>query len=92
MTKNGCAKNQNVRILACSGGSMGQRFNGAAVEFMAAQRVMSKYMFKSMGPATVTKPKECAKWKTFYDVKFAPINKAIKAEDFTAFHNRPTQR
>jgi hypothetical protein len=51
---------------------------------------MSKYMNGAMTPAKVTKPKEYADWKAFYDVKFAPINKAIEAEDFAAFQKEYT--
>ncbi len=46
---------------------------------------MSKYMFKAMNPAALTKPKEYPMWKEFYDTKITPVNKAIEAEDFTAF-------
>jgi hypothetical protein len=51
---------------------------------------MSKYMFKAMGPAALTKPKEYPAWKAFYDEKFAPVNKAIEAEDFVAFEKAYT--
>jgi hypothetical protein len=46
---------------------------------------MSKYMFKAMNPAAVTKPNEYPEWKDFYEKKFAPVNKAIEAQDFKAF-------
>jgi hypothetical protein len=46
---------------------------------------MSKYMNGSMGPASVTKPAEYAVWKSFYTETFAPVNKAIMAQDFKAF-------
>ncbi|MBI5676838.1 MAG: cytochrome c [Nitrospirae bacterium] len=46
---------------------------------------MSKYMNGSMNPAMVTKPAEYESWKSFYTETFAPVNKAISAEDFKAF-------
>jgi hypothetical protein len=46
---------------------------------------MSKYMNGSMNPAMVTKPKEYEDWKAFYSDTFAPVNKAITAQDFKAF-------
>ncbi len=46
---------------------------------------MSKYMNGAMNPAKVTKPKEYELWKSFYNDTFAPVNKAIAAQDFTAF-------
>lgn len=46
---------------------------------------MSKYMNGSMGPASVTKPAEYEVWKSFYTDTFAPVNKAIMAQDFKAF-------
>ncbi len=46
---------------------------------------MSKYMNNAMNPARVTKPDEYGAWKTFYNDTFAPVNKAIQAEDFKAF-------
>lgn len=46
---------------------------------------MSKYMDKAMNPAKVTKPKEYPDWTAFYAEDFAAVNKAIAAEDITAF-------
>ena len=46
---------------------------------------MSKYMDKAMGPAALTKPDEYPVWRAFYDETFAPVNKAINAQDFKAF-------
>jgi len=46
---------------------------------------MSKYMNGSMSPAQVTKPQQYAKWKTFYEHTFVPVNKAIMAQDFKTF-------
>jgi hypothetical protein len=46
---------------------------------------MSKYMNGAMNPAQVTKPKEYAEWKSFYENTFAPVNKAIMAQDFKTF-------
>ncbi len=46
---------------------------------------MSKYMFKAMNPAMVTKPNEYPAWKSFYEEDFDAINKAIAAEDLGAF-------
>jgi hypothetical protein len=46
---------------------------------------MSKYMNGSMNPAQLTKPDEYQAWKTFYNDTFAPVNKAIQAQDFKAF-------
>lgn len=46
---------------------------------------MSKYMDKAMNPAKVTKPKEYPDWASFYANDFAAVNKAIAAEDITAF-------
>jgi len=46
---------------------------------------MSKYMNGAMNPAKVTKPAEYESWKSFYTDTFAPVNKAISAEDFKAF-------
>ena len=47
-------------------------------------------MNKAMNPASLTKPKEYPAWKSFYDTTFAPVNKAIKAEDFKAFEKEYT--
>jgi len=46
---------------------------------------MSKYMNGAMNPAKVTKPKEYEDWRSFYTDTFAPVNKAIAAQDFKAF-------
>jgi hypothetical protein len=46
---------------------------------------MSKYMNGAMNPAKLTKPAEYPAWKNFYDDTFAPVNKAIFAQDFKAF-------
>jgi len=46
---------------------------------------MSKYMNGAMNPAMVTKPNEYDAWKAFYADTFAPVNKAIAAQDFNAF-------
>jgi len=46
---------------------------------------MSKYMNGAMNPAMVTKPNEYDAWKAFYADTFAPVNKAIAAQDFKAF-------
>ncbi len=46
---------------------------------------MSKYMNGAMNPARVTKPDEYEAWKTFYNDTFAPVNKAIQAQDWKAF-------
>ncbi len=46
---------------------------------------MSKYMNGAMNPAMVTKPAEYESWKSFYTDTFAPVKKAILAEDFKAF-------
>ncbi len=46
---------------------------------------MSKYMNGAMNPAKLTKPKEYELWMSFYNETFAPVNKAITAQDFTAF-------
>ena len=46
---------------------------------------MSKYMNGAMNPAKVTKPKEYEDWKSFYETTFAPVNKAIMAQDINAF-------
>ncbi len=55
---------------------------------------MSKYMDKAMNPAKVTKPTEYEAWKAFYAETFAPVNKAIQAQDMKAFekeHNAVIQ-
>jgi hypothetical protein len=46
---------------------------------------MSKYMNGAMNPAKVTKPTEYEAWKSFYEATFAPVNKAIAAQDFKNF-------
>jgi len=46
---------------------------------------MSRYMNNALKPAMVTKPAEYETWKSFYTDTFAPVNKAIAAEDFKAF-------
>lgn len=51
---------------------------------------MSKYMNGAMNPAKVTKPNEYPLWSSFYNEKFAPVNKAIVAKDFAAFEKEYT--
>jgi len=51
----------------------------------ALANYMSKYMHKAMNPAMVTKPNEYPDWVSFYEDDFAPVNKAIAAEDMAAF-------
>ena len=51
---------------------------------------MSKYMNGSMKPASLTKPKEYGEWKSFYDDTFAPVNKAIQAQDWKTFEKEYT--
>jgi hypothetical protein len=46
---------------------------------------MSKYMNNSMNPAKLTKPEEYKAWADFYGTSFAPVNKAIMAQDLKAF-------
>lgn len=46
---------------------------------------MSKYMNSSMNPAKLTKPAEYPIWASFYTDTFAPVQKAIMAQDFAAF-------
>ncbi len=46
---------------------------------------MAKYMNNAMKPAMVTKPDEYESWKSFYADTFAPVTKAIAAEDFKVF-------
>ncbi len=48
---------------------------------------MSKYMNGAMNPAKLTKPKEYELWKSFYNDTFAPVTKAIAAQDFKTFGN-----
>lgn len=49
---------------------------------------MSKYMNNAMKPAQLTKPKEYPDWKVFYENDFAPVNKAIMAQDFKTFEKQ----
>ena len=51
---------------------------------------MSKYMNGSMKPASLTKPAEYAMWQQFYENTFAPVNKAIQAQDWKAFEKEYT--
>jgi len=51
---------------------------------------MSKYMYGAMSPASLTKPKEYGEWKSFYNNTFAPVNKAIQAQDWKAFEKEYT--
>ncbi len=51
---------------------------------------MSKYMNGAMTPASLTKPAEYAMWKAFYEDTFAPVNKAIQAQDMKAFEKEYT--
>lgn len=51
---------------------------------------MSKYMNGAMNPAKVTKPTEYEAWKNFYTETFAPVNKAIQAQDWKAFEKEYT--
>ena len=51
---------------------------------------MSKYMNGAMNPAKLTKAAEYPVWKAFYDDTFAPINKAIYAQDFKTFEKEYT--
>lgn len=46
---------------------------------------MSKYMNGAMNPAKLTKPAEYPAWSSFYNDTFAPVNKAIMAQDVVAF-------
>ena len=46
---------------------------------------MSKHMNDAMAPAKVTKPEKYAVWADYYKNTFAPVNKAIKAQDFKVF-------
>jgi len=46
---------------------------------------MSKYMNAAMNPAKLTKPAEYPDWANFYSKTFDPVNKAIMAQNFTAF-------
>src|SRR5512135_1157687 len=51
---------------------------------------MSKYMNGAMNPAKLTKPNEYPLWQSFYEEKFAPVNKAIMAKDVAAFEKEYT--
>jgi hypothetical protein len=51
---------------------------------------MSKYMNGAMNPAKITKPNEYPLWQSFYEEKFAPVNKAIMAKDVGAFEKEYT--
>jgi len=51
---------------------------------------MSKYMTKAMNPAKITKPNAYPDWVSFYADDFAAVNKAIAAEDITAFKKEYT--
>lgn len=51
---------------------------------------MSKYMNNALNPAKVTKPNEYPLWESFYNEKFAPVNKAIMAKDFASFEKEYT--
>ncbi len=51
---------------------------------------MSKYMDGAMKPASLTKPEEYKTWRSFYDDSFAPVNKAIQAQDLKAFEKEYT--
>ncbi|MDP1989747.1 MAG: hypothetical protein Q8K00_01895 [Syntrophales bacterium] len=46
---------------------------------------MSKYMNGAMNPAKLTKPDEYPLWSSFYSDTFAPVNKAIMAQDWQVF-------
>ena len=73
---------------------VGDRFQNM---YFAAQKgnwglaaYMSKYMNGAMKPASLTKPKEYGTWKSFYDDTFAPVNKAIQAQDWKTFEKEYT--
>ena len=51
---------------------------------------MSKYMNGAMKPASLTKPEEYKTWKLFYAETFAPVNKAIQAQDWKTFEKEYT--
>ncbi len=51
---------------------------------------MSKYMDGAMKPASLTKPTEYVMWQNFYEKAFAPVNKAIQAQDWKAFEKEYT--
>ena len=51
---------------------------------------MSKYMNGAMAPASLTKPTEYVVWQNFYEKAFAPVNKAIQAQDWKAFEKEYT--
>jgi hypothetical protein len=46
---------------------------------------MSKYMNNAMNPTKLTKPAEYPVWAGFYKDTFAPVDKAIMAQDSSAF-------
>ncbi len=51
---------------------------------------MSKYMDGAMKPASLTKPDEYKMWTSFYNNEFAPVNKAIQAQNWKAFEKEYT--
>lgn len=52
---------------------------------------MSKYMNGAMNPAKLTKPDEYKTWKSFYEGKFANVEKAIQAKDMAGFETAYTK-
>ena len=52
---------------------------------------MSKYMNGAMTPAKLTKPEEYKIWQSFYEGKFAAVNKAIQAKDMAGFETAYTK-
>ncbi len=52
---------------------------------------MSKYMNGAMAPAKLTKPEEYGVWKSFYEGRFAPVEKAIQAKDLAGFESAYTK-
>ncbi|ABD70564.1 hypothetical protein Rfer_2853 [Rhodoferax ferrireducens T118] len=46
---------------------------------------MSKYMNGAMNPAKLTKAEEYKTWKSFYEGKFAAVDKTIQAKDLNGF-------
>jgi len=52
---------------------------------------MSKYLGKAMNLAKITKPNEFPEFQSFYKKEFASLNKAIEAEDLTAFKKEYTK-
>lgn len=73
---------------------VGDRFQNmyfaAKGENWALAYYMSKYMNGAMNPAKLTKAAEYPVWKAFYDDTFAPVNKAIYAQDFKKFEKEYT--